>query len=856
MKAQILFYIFFLSLTGNSQLVESFADGDFSANPTWNGTTSDFIVNPALELQTNTAAAATSYLYVPHGLSTIAGMEWRFRVKQTFSPSSANFGRVYLTANANDPTTNPDGFYIQLGEAGSVDAVKLFEQVSGISFLICEGTAGSIASSFHYGIKITRDNAGLWTLATDATGGTNYVFDASGSGVSSAAGTYFIWQCTYTASNASKFYIDDIYVGDIVVDMAAPVVVSAAAINQNLIDVLFNEPVNQTVAEDINNYDIQPFSSATSAILDPLDPKLVHLTPSFPLTNGSQYTLFVNYMEDVLGNDTSNQTATFTYFVPENPAEGDVIINEVFADPTPSVGLPELEFVEVYNRSDKYFDLSHWKLGDASGDGTVLAGTLAPGEYKVLCATASLPSFPGASGVSSFPSLNNAADDVVLKDSAGNMLDKISYTDAWYQDEVKKVGGYTLERINPTLICSSQQNWIASSHASGGTPGVQNSVFDSTPDTDAPSVTTVFALAPNVLTLQFSEPMDALSLQMATFATVPFLTETNRIVNGTQPQEISFLLSPDFVPSQTYLFTLENTADCAGNEASFNGEFILPDLPAEGEVVINEILFDPVTGGSDFVEIYNASSKVFDVFGWFLANIAGDSVANKKQIKTHRILHPGEYIVFSKDINHLIAQYPVTLSTQLVVAELPAYNNDSGTVILMTEFDLLDRVSYNADWHFKLLDSKDGKALERINALDESNNASNWHTAAEAVGFATPGKENSQFVPSVDAGELTLPTKVFSPDNDGHEDVLQIRYKMKANELLANVQIFDAQGRLVRKLKENEYLGTEGVFAWDGVNDEGTKASIGQYVIVFEAFAPQGGIRFSDRKVCILAGKL
>ena len=856
MQTLISFFLLFFSFGVNAQLIENFSDGDFTANPAWSGTTTDYIVNPNFELQTNLATAATSYLSVPHGLTTLDDKEWRLRVKMSFSPSTQNFGRIYLCAAGFDPTLNPDGFYIQLGETGATDAVKLFRQVGGSSTLICSGALGAIANSFDFGIQVIRNNAGLWSLSTDAAGGTNYVFQSTGSDATNLLGTHFIWQCTYTVTNVNKFYLDDIYIGNVIVDLAAPVLISAVAIDATHVDVLFNEPLNITVAQTLGNYDIQPFNSASNAVLDGSDPKLVHLTTASPLSNGNQYTLFAYNMEDIAGNDTSSQSTMFTFFIPETPLPGDVIINEVFADPTPVIGLPELEFVEIYNRSNKYFDLAGWKLGDLSADGTVATSILAPNEYRVLCSTSSAPSFTNSVGVSSFPSLNNAGDDVVLKDPNGVVIDKISYTEDWYQDAIKKAGGYTLERVNPTLVCSSAQNWIGSNASIGGTPGIQNSVYNAAVDTQSPSVSLAFALAPNVLTLQFNEPMDAAILQAASLTVQPTLTETNRVLNGTQPTEMSVVFTPNIAPSTTYTYQLSNVEDCAGNVTTINGSFILAADPLKGELVINEILFDPITGANDYVELYNASGKVFDLYHLNFANISNDTVANSKQIPTHFILLPGEYAVVTKDTNSVKTIYPNHGIGRFVKSELPTYANEAGTVILKTDFLILDSVSYLDDWHFKLLDSKDGKALERINALDGSNNQNNWHTAAETIGFGTPGLENSQFVPLSASGDLNLPNKVFSPDNDGHEDVLQLRYSMNENGMLANISVYDDQGRLVRKLSENEYLGTEGVIVWDGVKDDETKASIGQYIIIFEAFQTNTGTKFADRKTCVLAGKL
>jgi gliding motility-associated-like protein len=319
---------------------------------------------------------------------------------------------------------------------------------------------------------------------------------------------------------------------------------------------------------------------------------------------------------------------------------------------------------------------------------------------------------------------------------------------------------------------------------------------------------------------------------------------------------MTVLFAQNFESSKENFFTLETIEDCAGNSSSLNASFILPDIPEPNDVVINEILFDPLTGGSDYVEVYNRSEKVVDLFGWQFANIAGDSIANKKTINKHFILRPGQYVAVSKDTLNVQNNYPNHEKGRFIKSDLPSYNNDSGTVILISGVHILDRVSYSAKWHFALMDSDDGKSLERINANDPSQIADNWHTASEAMLFGTPGRENSQFVPVVASGEFSLTNKVFSPDNDGYEDVLQIRYKMSENDILATITIYDEYGRVIRKLKQNEYLATEGVFTWDGVNEAGLKASIGQYIIYFEAFRPDGGSIFREKKVCVLAGKI
>jgi hypothetical protein len=209
-----------------------------------------------------------------------------------------------------------------------------------------------------------------------------------------------------------------------------------------------------------------------------------------------------------------------------------------------------------------------------------------------------------------------------------------------------------------------------------------------------------------------------------------------------------------------------------------------------------------------------------------------------------------------KDSNFVKANYPASVSGKFVYAELPSYNNDSGSVYLLFNSEIIDKVSYQDEWHFDLLDNTDGVSLERIDPNGLSSSEFNWHSAAEDIGFATPGRVNSQFLPAVSNGEITLTSDIFSPDNDGFEDILQVSYEMNEPSLLGKVTIYDDRGRLIRKLFSNELLGSIGTFTWDGVTDSQNKASIGVYILLFEAFSTNGSVIFISKNAVTLAGKL
>jgi len=859
LKYYFLIPLLFFFGSVHSQINEDFTDGDFINNPIWVGTNTDFIVNTLEQLQVNNILGDTSYLTTQHGLTTFDNKEWRFLVKQSFSPSSSNYGRVFLSADNSNLTVVQNGYYLQFGEALALDAIRLFKMVNGISTQICAGPDAQIANSFAVSVKVIRSLSGLWTIFADFTGGNSYSLIVSGNDASSLVGTHFGLLCVYTSTNANKFYYDNIYVGNEIVDLSPPVLVSATAISALQIDVLFNEAVTSLSAENPNNYDIQPFQSAVSAAVDLINPALVHITPIFPLQNGVSYTLFAASISDLAGNTaTNNQSAQFQYLVADSVVIGDVIISEFFADPTPVIGLPEIEYVEIYNKSTKFFNLQGWKIGDASTEGTIGAAWLLPGEYKILTATANVPLFTlsSAVGTTSFPSLNNAGDDVVLKNNTGLILDKLSYTDDWYQDEIKRDGGFSLELINPNDPCSDEDNWIASNSSSGGTPGLINSVYDVSIDMEGPEIDLVLALAPNYLEFYFNEGMDSTSLALCTLTFDPSLTVQNKYIQGAYPSMMTIQLNENIMPSQLYNYTINPISDCWLNSIGRNGEFILPELPQKGDVIINEILQNPKNGGQDWVELYNNSNKVINLKDWLLANFDDDTISNFKSISSNYLLKPNDFVVLGEDSSFVKQTYPFSVTGKFLYAELPSYDNDSSTVYIIYNSEIIDQVSYLDTWHFKLLDNTDGVSLERIDPNGLSSSSFNWHSAAESIGFASPGRKNSQYLPALTNGNFNLSSDLISPDNDGYQDVVQLNYQMNEAGMLGKVTIYDDRGRLIRTICSNELLGTEGTLSWDGLTDNFVKSSIGVYVLFFEAFSTNGSLFFAQRKAITVAGKL
>ncbi len=857
----ILFFLWMTTVNVHSQVMDDFSDGDFSNNPSWNGNTAEFAVNASQQLQLNNTISGSSYLSLTHGINTLQNHEWHFWVKQSFSPSSSNYGKVFLSADNSDLTAVQNGYFVLFGEANAVDAIRLFKLVNGIPTQLCSGVDGQISNSFTVGIKVVLNPSGNWELSADLSGGTNYVLQGSANDPNILSGSYFGYLCTYTSSNANKFYLDDVYIGNPILDLQAPILLQASVITPNQVDVLFNEALSPTSANEVANYAILPFNSFVTAQQDNVNQALVHLTTMFPLTNGNSYSIMTANLSDLVGNTSGNQAASFDYLVADTAEKGDVIITEFFADPTPVIGLPEVEYVEIFNKTGKVFHLQNWTISDGSSNGTIGDFWLLPGSYIVLTANANFGLFTNVAGVTSFPSLNNAGDQLILTDQTGLLLDRLTYTDEWYQDPTKQEGGYSLERINLNDPCSNYDNWSASNDPSGGSPGTINSIFSAAPDNQNPHLLSLIALSPNFLEVSFSEGMDSISLANTQISASPNLSVQETFIqvvndNPNGPPQFIIQFNENFLPSTTYQIQLGPVSDCWQNDTTFIGQFTLPEQAQAGDIVINEILANPLNGGQDFIELYNRSTKVIDLKDWQIANYDNDTISNLKTISNHFILEPNSYVAISEDTSFLLENYPASISGRMIQMDMPSYNIDSGTVYLFYNSEQIDRVSYSEDWQFSLIDNSDGVSLERISPNASSNQTSNWHSAAESIGFATPGRVNSQYQYVGTSESISLQKDVFSPDQDGFEDILVVNYAFSESGLLAKARIFDDFGREVKVLFSNELMGTTGFFTWDGVNTKQAKAPIGIYVLVIEVFSVDGAVILAKKIPFTLAGKL
>jgi hypothetical protein len=281
----------------------------------------------------------------------------------------------------------------------------------------------------------------------------------------------------------------------------------------------------------------------------------------------------------------------------------------------------------------------------------------------------------------------------------------------------------------------------------------------------------------------------------------------------------------------------------------------LATLPEWGNIIVNEILFDPLPGEAEYIELYNNSALVVDPAALFISSVNEQSGDTGKPVwlsPIHRSLMPGDYYTITTDRNSVLRCYPGSGGSAVYeIPALPSLPDGGGTLLLFSRScNLTDQVTFNADMHSDILSGLSGISLEKIYPSAPSLEASSWHSAAGTSGWGTPGVINSVFMDqAVGGGEISLSSTRLSPDNDGFEDILQITVKSELPEVVITCTVFSDRGIPLRHLAQNLTGTGINILYWDGKDDSGLTVNRGLYILFFH-LAGMDGRTSRFRKVC------
>jgi hypothetical protein len=631
-------------------------------------------------------------------------------------------------------------------------------------------------------------------------------------------------------------------------DTLPPHIVSVVALRPDILLVVLDEEPDGSFAKNGNmslSGELQVEEIIKTA------PLVYRLHLSGKIRNRGSCELMVNRLCDQAGNCSSNEIISF---IPVYAVTGDVVISEIMADPSPPVKLPESEYLEITNRTADSLSLDSWRLIAGKDTAVLPLAWIRAGESIILCPgseRALFSSYGPVIGPGSFPSFNDSGETIALRDACGSLVHAVSYTPEFFNDGLRAGGGWSAELTDMTNPFNEPEAWRASLDPSGGTPGRGNSAETMTEDLTCPEVIAVWPVAPDKLKVLFDETVvqyegekwlvdgaetfPAVSDDIADRAVlIPLKEELN-------PGAVSSLLIPSSV------------TDFAGNSPCVtNLKTGLPSDPSAGEILFNEILFDPATGCRDYIELYNNSDRVFDLSQLFLTNGSNAPVIPVSSVP--RQLLPRDYIALTTDRVSVADHYRCAgVHSLFEIAVLPSMPDDKGSLLLYDHgLNIIDRVDYSSSMHLLFLSGTEGIALEKVAPGLPSGIPGNWHSASEGCGWGTPGAENSTLLDASDESRgMTLSSSRISPDCDGFEDIVSVDVFPGGNENVITVTVFSDRGYIVRRLAERFAAGEGARFVWDGTSDNGARLPAGLYMVIAEAFNTEG-ISGRWKEICAL----
>jgi hypothetical protein len=777
--------------------------------------------------------------------------KWSFKIKHGYDPSASNNWGVFLISDDEPLSMIPggkvNGFVIGVNLTGNDDTLRLWKIKNGtLSIVLNTGInwERNIGSKSPATVSVERSQTGLWKTGVFSSAGT-IINTATGIDIELFNAEWFGVYYKYTSTCDRLLWVDDISIDGVYYeDKMPPEIIKC--INDTYYSVVLTlneEPAaGFFMASDFSWNGIS--QTARDAIK--ISPVSVRLLFDKRFINKTENNIIISSLCDRKGNCNNNVSVSFT---PVWAEPGDVVISEIMADPVPAVSLPEREYLEILNRTDFQFNLKNWKLTSETSDAVFPETIIKPGERLIICQmqdTSLFTKYGRVTGVKSFPALTDAGRTIILSDSLGSLIHGVDYSSTWYGDDLKKDGGWSLEMIDPEFPFFSDGNWSASVSKFGGTPGSPNSVNRSNPDLTFKGIINAFPGDSSYLIVSFPEPVKNLAESVNGIK-----IDDNDIqsVHVSDPLMKEFVIKPfnPFIRHQQYSLKIPGTVtDFAGNFPEVgNFVFGMPEKTVKSDIVFNEILFNPLPGDADYIELYNSSEKIIDASELLLVSVneMGNYSSTITLSSVNRVILPGSFYVITTDRKALLNRYFSSCEKNIFqVSQLPSMPDDKGHLILFNrELELIDEVSYNEKMHYSLLSGHEGISLEKIRPSVLSSDPANWHSASETAGWGTPGAPNSIYSEKqVTDDRVVFSSTRITPDNDGHEDLLVIDLNLKGMGNIVSVTIYDETGNFIRKLANNLLAGSTAAITWDCTAKDGSLVNTGIYIILITVFDDTG----------------
>jgi hypothetical protein len=481
-------------------------------------------------------------------------------------------------------------------------------------------------------------------------------------------------------------------------------------------------------------------------------------------TNQLTTAQFVNYETTPANAMVAAQVSPNEPLGPSTRKTG-IVFSEIMWKPAPRTDGNNVEFLEIYNSCPFFQDISSYTVTCADMNYTFPANTLIPGGAFFVLA-ASPQGIANVYGLTSnvFGPYNGSlksSESLQLLDEQSNVLLTVPYTDVYPWPVASGGTGHSIVLANPTYGEGDARAW-AISDAVGGSPGEMDSFTPSPlrsvvineilPHTENPAVPQFIELynhstnsvnvsgciltddpATNKYVIPSGTvigPAGFVSFTQSQFGftlngqgeTLYFIKpDGSRVLDavqfGAQANGVSYGRWPDGA-NDFYAFT--------NNTPGTNNSPILI-----GDIVINELMYDPISGNDDdqYIELYNKGTNTINLSGWqFTAGVT-------YTFPTNAVIAPNGYLVVGKNTTELFSNYTnlnsgntygnysgkLSHNGELVVLSQPESYFGTNTIYVEE-----DEVTYGTGGRWGEWSSGGGSSLELIDPHSNHRLAANW----------------------------------------------------------------------------------------------------------------------------------
>jgi len=513
-------------------------------------------------------------------------------------------------------------------------------------------------------------------------------------------------------------------------------------------------------------------------------------------------------------------------------------------DPEPVIGLPGLEYIELFNNSDQPVDLFDWSITiDKSAIHFKESIILLPQQYLLVTKSNGCPMFDSSISCVSITglSLPNSGGSISIHSSTGKMIHGLVYDADMHSNTIKSKGGWSLEMKNIRTPCLLKSNWASSLNRTGGTPGRNSSLHELSDEELEVNIEDTYMPDSLQALINVNQGLD--SFQLANTFSAVFESNAGPGVaswqiTGAEQNRVQLNFSEPLVPGSIYRLIVKGLTSCIDSNEYSSVVPLGVNMPADrGDLIFNEIMFHPAVNEDEYVEIYNVSTKPIDLHSVYI--LRAKSAGTDDPITCSTVpasIFPGEYVVLSKVGKNIPQLFDSDKRYMRAIEDFPILPDDGAVLVLVSDAgDSIEILEYDKSWHVPLLNNDAGIALERI-SHNRPSTSSNW-TSAAAPGYGTPGRKNSQHsTGGLIKGAISVDPLLFTPDRDGNADMLFINYELSTPSTICNASVVDMNGRTIRSLANNVVLGTSGRLSWNGYNDQHALMPTGVYIVVVDLF--------------------